>query len=138
LLKGLGRFSDKLLVLDAYARGDSLPIGTLAVGPVSIVDRLWRECGIADVLTELLAGRRLDFADEGAIFLTVVHRLLAPGSNGAASGGVTITRGRGPMPSSCIISIARWRSWGRAIRSARSCGPAIQPMSRRFCRSWIG
>ena len=84
LLKSLGRFSDKLLVLDAHARGESIPTRTLTVGPGLIVERLWRECGIADVLAKLLAGRRFDFAVERAIFLTVLHRVLAPGSDRAA------------------------------------------------------
>lgn len=84
LVKSLGRFSDKLLVLDAHARGDSLPIRTRTVGPGVIVERLWQECGIADVLSELVARRRFDFAVERAIFLTVVHRLVAPGSDRAA------------------------------------------------------
>ena len=84
VLKSLGRFSDKLLVLDAHARGDSLSTQTLTVGPALIIERLWQACGIADVLTELLAPRRFDFSVERAIFLTVVHRLMAPGSDRAA------------------------------------------------------
>ena len=84
LLKSLGRFSDKLLVLDAHARGDSIPTQTLTVGPALIVERLWQECGIADVLTKVLAPRRFDFSVERAIFLTVLHRLMAPGSDRAA------------------------------------------------------
>ena len=84
LLASLGRFSKKLLVLDAHARGESLPIQTVCVGPALIFERLWRECGIAEVLTNLLAGRRFDFTVERATFLTVLHRLLAPGSDRAA------------------------------------------------------
>lgn len=84
LLKSLGRFADKLLVLDAQARGDSILTKTLTVGPALIVDRLWRECGIAQVLSDLLASRRFDFSVERAIFLTVLHRLMAPGSDRAA------------------------------------------------------
>ena len=84
VLASLGRFSKKLLVLDAHARGESLPTQTVCVGPALIFERLWRECGIAEVLTSLLAGRRFDFAVERAIFLTVLHRLLAPGSDRAA------------------------------------------------------
>jgi transposase len=49
-----------------------------------IFERLWRECGIADVLSERLAGRRCGFAVERAIFLTVLHRLFASGSDRAA------------------------------------------------------
>jgi transposase len=84
LVKSLGRFADKLLVLDAHARGESLPTETVTVGPSLIVERLWQECGIADILTDLLAGRRFDFSVERAMFLTVLHRLFAPGSDRAA------------------------------------------------------
>ena len=84
ILKSFGRFSEKLLVLDAHARGDSVTTKTVTIGPASIVERLWRECGIAEVLTDLLAARRFDFSVERAIFLTVVHRLMAPGSDRAA------------------------------------------------------
>lgn len=84
VLKSLGRFSGKLLVLDAHARGDSVTTKTVTVGPALIVERLWRECGITQVLTDLLASRRFDFSVERAIFLTVLHRLMAPGSDRAA------------------------------------------------------
>jgi len=84
LLNSLGRFSDKLLVLDAHTRGDSISTKTLTVGPALIIDRVWRECGIAEVLGDLLASRRFDFSVERAIFLTVLHRLMAPGSDRAA------------------------------------------------------
>jgi hypothetical protein len=84
VLKSLGRFSEKLLVLDAHARGESVTTKPVGVGPALIVERLWRECGIAEVLTALLASRRFDFPVERAIFLTVLHRLMAPGSDRAA------------------------------------------------------
>ena len=84
VVKSLGRFSEKLLVLDAHARGDSVTTQTVTVGPALIVERLWHECGIAQVLTDLLASRRFDFSVERAIFLTVLHRLMAPGSDRAA------------------------------------------------------
>ncbi len=84
LVTSLGRLSEKLVVLDAHARGTSLPTKTLGIGPALIFERLWRECGIGEVLTHLLAARRFDFDVERAIFLTVLHRLMAPGSDRAA------------------------------------------------------
>ena len=84
LLKSLGRFADKVLVLDAHARGESVATRTVTVGPPLIVERLWRECGIVDVLRDHLRGRRFGFSVERAIFLTVLHRLFAPGSDRAA------------------------------------------------------
>ncbi len=84
LVKSLGRFSEKLLVLDAHARGESVPTQTVTIGPALILERVWRECGIADVLAERIARRRFGFSVERAIFLTVLHRLCAPGSDRAA------------------------------------------------------
>ena len=84
LVKSLGRFSEKLLVLDAHARGASVPTQTLTIGPALILERLWRECGIADVLAERVGRHRFGFSVERAIFLTVLHRLFAPGSDRAA------------------------------------------------------
>jgi transposase len=84
LVKSLGRFSEKLLVLDAHARGERLPTQTVTMGPALVFERLWRECGIADILAERLGRRRFGFSVERAIFLTVLHRLFAPGSDRAA------------------------------------------------------
>lgn len=84
LLRSLGRFGDKLVVLDAHARGETTATRTTCVGPALIFERLWRECGIHEVLQREVAGRRFDFSVEDAIFLTVLHRLMAPGSDRAA------------------------------------------------------
>jgi transposase len=84
LVRSLGRFAEKLVVLDAHAKGETLPTQTLTIGPGLIFDRLWRECGIQTVLGAELATRRFAFDVERAIFLTVVHRLMAPGSDRAA------------------------------------------------------
>jgi Transposase DDE domain len=51
---------------------------------VLIFERLWQETGCAAVLEQLLAERRFEFAVERAVFLTVLHRLLQPGSDRAA------------------------------------------------------
>ena len=84
LINGLGRFSDKLLVLGAHARGETLTAETVHIGPALIFERLWEACGIRAVLNGLLAARRFEFSVERAIFLTVLHRLIAPGSDRAA------------------------------------------------------
>jgi hypothetical protein len=76
--------SEKLVVLDAHAHGESLPTATVTVGPALIFERLWQESGVADVLRAHLAPRRFDFDVERAIVLTVLHRLMAPGSDRAA------------------------------------------------------
>ena len=84
LIQSLGRFSEKLAVLGAHARGDSITTRSARVGPALIFQRLWQACSIDQVLTFLLQDRRFEFSVERAIFLTVLHRLFAPGSDRAA------------------------------------------------------
>jgi transposase len=84
LIQSLGRFSEKLVVLGAHARGDSITTRSARIGPALIFQRLWQACSIDKVLTALLQGRRFEFSVERAIFLTVLHRLFAPGSDRAA------------------------------------------------------
>jgi transposase len=84
LIQSLGRFSEKLAVLGAQARGDSIATRSARIGPALIFERLWQSCSIDKVLTALLAGRRFEFSVERVIFLTVLHRLFAPGSDRAA------------------------------------------------------
>jgi hypothetical protein len=84
LVRSLGRFAEKIVVLDAHAKGETTSLHTLTVGPGLIFDRLWRECGIHHVLQAEVASRRFDFDVERAVFLTVLHRLMAPGSDRAA------------------------------------------------------
>jgi hypothetical protein len=84
LLCSGARFADKLLVLTAHQRGELTAVRALRLGAVLIFERLWRETGCAAVLEQLLGQRRFEFAVERAVFLTVLHRLLAPGSDRAA------------------------------------------------------
>lgn len=84
VLQSLGRFSQKLAVLGAHARGESITTRTARIGPSLIFQRLWESCSIDKVLLALLRQRHFEFSLERAIFLTVLHRLFAPGSDRAA------------------------------------------------------
>ena len=84
LLQSLGRFSEKLTVLGAHARGQSITTRTARIGPTLIFQRLWQACSVDKVLAALLRQRHFEFSVERAIFLTVLHRLFAPGSDRAA------------------------------------------------------
>jgi len=84
LLASLGRFSDKLAVLGAHDRGESVTTRTRSIGPALIFERLWHECGIGPLLRVLLSERRFEFALERAVFMTVLHRLCVSGSDRAA------------------------------------------------------
>jgi hypothetical protein len=49
-------------------------------GPLYVLEALWQRLGLADILTEQLQGRQLDFPVERALFAMVANRACAPGS----------------------------------------------------------
>jgi len=79
LIRSLARFSEKnLLVLSRRSEVAAL---SRRIGPALIFERLWQTLGIARVLQDLLQGRLFSFDVERALFLTVLHRLFASGSD---------------------------------------------------------
>jgi len=84
LLRSGLRLSDRLVVLDAHAAGQTDAVALQKIGPELVFGRLWEQTGIAKALAEQLARRRYDFAVERAIVLTVLHRLFGSGSDRAA------------------------------------------------------
>jgi len=84
LLQSGARFAEAVLLVSAHAQGELLAISTQRIGAVKVFERLWRETGCRAVIEELLGDRRFEMPVERAIFLTVLHRLLAPGSDRAA------------------------------------------------------
>ena len=54
---------------------------SVSIGPALIVERLWNELGIPDIMRALIKGRKFGFDIERAVFLTVMHRLFASGSD---------------------------------------------------------
>jgi transposase len=78
------RLSQKLSVIGAHKKGELSDEKTTKIGPGRVFGRLWEETGIADCLRSLLGNRLFEFPVEAAIFMTVVHRLMDPGSDRAA------------------------------------------------------
>jgi hypothetical protein len=81
LIRSASRFTEALMVISAHKNGESLEVATGRIGPAMIFERLWEQSGCRDVIQGLLADRRFGFSVERAIFLTVVHRLMDPGSD---------------------------------------------------------
>lgn len=79
LIKSLSRYSEQaLLILTGHSDPDAV---TSKIGPALIFERLWNNIGIKQALHRLLKGRKFEFDVEKAIFLTVLHRLMASGSD---------------------------------------------------------
>jgi hypothetical protein len=95
LLESGARFSEAVLVLNAHKRGEGAKAEGIRSGPTLIFERLWEETGCGPALRAVLRGRGFTFSLERAVFLTVLHRLMAPGSDRAADKWRTAYRIRG-------------------------------------------
>jgi len=81
LLQSGAKFSESVMVLGAHREGEAPVISTRRIGPALIFARLWEELQIPQVIRRLLAGRRFTLPVERILFLTVLHRLFASGSD---------------------------------------------------------
>src|SRR6202051_120611 len=84
LLRSGARFSCKAMVVDAVQDGSATVSEVRRLGPALVFERLWGETGCRGVFEELAGERKHEFALERAVFLTVLHRLFAGGSDRAA------------------------------------------------------
>lgn len=84
LLESLARLSDHVAVLNALKTNQITPSATVHLGPPLVFEKLWRQLGMPDILRRLLEGRRFEFPVERVVFITVLHRLFASGSDRAA------------------------------------------------------
>jgi hypothetical protein len=84
LLASCSRFAEHTAVLTAHRQGRISTAEKVRIGPVLVFERLWKELGLPKVLRRLLAERKFEFDVERAVFLTVLHRLFASGSDRAA------------------------------------------------------
>lgn len=75
LLCSGGKFSQTLLLLSAYRRGEVAKVATRRIGPALVFERLWKDTGCKDVIKSLLGNRRFEFDVERTVFKTVLHRL---------------------------------------------------------------
>jgi transposase len=79
LIRSLSRFSERvLLILSGRSEVDA---SAKKIGPWLIFGRLWEELGIRKIIKGFVEGRKFEFDVERAIFLTVLHRLFASGSD---------------------------------------------------------
>src|SRR5271167_2662403 len=83
MLASLGQYSQKYTVLGEQAKGTAVTVRARTIGPALVFERLWKDLGIDQVLTEMAGERRFGFELERATFLTVLHRLFASGSDRA-------------------------------------------------------
>jgi transposase len=79
LIRSLSRFSEKVLLV--LSDKSALAASASKIGPALIIERLWKELGIGKIIREAVVDRKFGFDVERAVFLTVLHRLFASGSD---------------------------------------------------------
>jgi transposase len=84
LLRSGARFAAQAMVLDAVHDGSAITADVRRIGPALVFERLWEETGCRAAIEELAGNRKHGFALERAVFLSVLHRLFAGGSDRAA------------------------------------------------------
>lgn len=83
LARSAARLAKRSLILSLLEDGSLPELACWRIGPPLLFERLWQNTGCAAVLEELLAERAFEFPVERAVFATVLHRLMAPGSDRA-------------------------------------------------------
>lgn len=84
LLASGARLCQQVMLLSALASDDQEPrLSTRCIGAPLLFGRLWEETGCQAALRAILAGRGFEFDVERAVFATVLHRIMASGSDRA-------------------------------------------------------
>jgi transposase len=84
LLRSGARLTETGMLLSAIEKGETTTIDAKRIGPPLLFERLWRDSFCRSVIEDLLADRKFEFPVERAVFLTVLHRIMDPGSDRAA------------------------------------------------------
>lgn len=79
ILESLSRYSKDVLMV--ITNKSDVHASSEIIGPPLVFERLWKEAGIPEIISDLLIGRKFEFDVERAIFLTVLNRLMNPGSD---------------------------------------------------------
>ena len=95
LLRSLSRFAQKVRLVETHRSGGLLARSALQIGPELAFGALWSKLHLEEILSELVAERRLEFPLERAVLGSVLHRLFASGSDRSAQAWLREVRIRG-------------------------------------------
>lgn len=81
LIKSLSRFSERLVVINAYEEGAIVSEWEKQWGPSLVFGRLWEESSLRAIFQDLSIRHRCEFSLERAIFGITLQRIFEPGSD---------------------------------------------------------
>ena len=115
LLTSLGKFSEKLRVVEAV-RAQGMTAHTAKIwGPALVFGRLWERQRMPEVLGRLADGRKFGFDPKRVAFALALQRLCEPGSDLAGSEWVKTVEG---LPDIELHQMYRTVGWLSEIREA--------------------
>ena len=127
LISSGAKYSESMMVIDAHSRGEAPVIAVRRIGPGLIFGRLWRETGIREVIEGFCAGRKFEFPVERAVFVTVLNRLFAAGSDRFCSKWVA-DYGISGADELDLHHLYRAMSWlGEELPEAQQAGRTLSP-----------
>lgn len=88
LLRSLGKFSEKLRVVEAVRTQGIVAHSSKTWGPALVFARLWETQGLPEIIRCLARGRKFGFDPERVTFAMALQRLCSPGSDLQGSGWV--------------------------------------------------
>ena len=83
LASSVARYAERAVVLSQLEAGNPDQLACKRIGAPLLFGRLWEETGCRAVIDGLLAERGFEFVVEGAVFATVLHRIMVSGSDRA-------------------------------------------------------
>ena len=95
LLRSGARLCETALLISSQQAGTLEASETMRIGAPMIFGRLWEQTGCAAVIQHLAANRGFGFSLERAVFASVLHRLIASGSDRACDAWLDAYHGPG-------------------------------------------
>src|SRR3974377_501506 len=70
------RHCENFALIDAYAAGETQAVTLQRIGPDLVFGRLWKECGIQEVIQSVFKACSYEFTVEGAVYHTALHSIM--------------------------------------------------------------
>ena len=81
IITSLARFSSEYTIVQNVRNGSVKAKWAKTWGPMLVFEKLWKAAGLDEIIRQCVAGSKSRFDVERAVFASVCHRLLKPGSD---------------------------------------------------------
>jgi hypothetical protein len=126
LIRSGVRHCERFALIDAHAAGETQAVTVLRIGPDLVFGRLWKECGIHEVIRSLLEARRYDFdVERGRLSHRVASAFCQWQRSSRGTLALKLISFREPKRLSSVTSTEPWHSWATRLNQ-RAKRPWVQ------------